>query len=61
MAEKRATTFHHRQNRDGSFDSICSRCYRTVSSGQVQSNLVPAENLHTCNPADLPHACIQAP
>jgi hypothetical protein len=61
MADKRVIIFHHRHNPDGSFDSICPRCYRTVSSGLAEANLARDESRHTCSPADLDHAGIQAP
>jgi len=40
--------FAHRQNADGSFDSICLACYLTVSSAPSESNLLDGEANHWC-------------
>src|SRR3954471_2595963 len=45
--------FPHRSKLDGSFDSICPRCFRTIASGQRIGDLVKAEKRHICDPADL--------
>jgi hypothetical protein len=45
--------FQHRHNRDGSCDSICLRCYRTVASTLYEDWLAHAESNHTCTPLDL--------
>jgi len=40
--------FAHRQNADGSFDSICLFCYLTVSSALGESGLADGEATHSC-------------
>ncbi len=40
--------FSHRQNRDGSFDSICPRCFRTVATRSTESLLARDEFRHIC-------------
>ena len=40
--------FAHRQNADGTFDSICLSCYLTVSSALSESELVHGEANHSC-------------
>jgi hypothetical protein len=40
--------FAHRQNADGTFDSICLSCYLTVSSALSESELVDGEANHWC-------------
>jgi hypothetical protein len=45
--------FPHRHNKDGTFDSICPRCYKTVANGQSEVNLAIAEMQHTCHPLEL--------
>jgi hypothetical protein len=42
------TTFYHRKNDDKTFDSICMRCYRTVTSGAEESQLAEFERDHIC-------------
>ena len=44
--------FVRRVNRDGSVDSICTHCYRTVGSGS-DSELDKAEADHKCS--ELPN------
>ena len=41
--------FPHRCNRDGSFDSICMRCFQTIASCFSESALADAERQHTCD------------
>lgn len=42
--------FLHRANRDGSFDSICKECFRTVATVKCESDLNVAERDHVCDP-----------
>jgi len=46
-------TFPHRLNRDGSFDSICLKCFATVASAIIESELKVREKMHTCDHALL--------
>jgi hypothetical protein len=45
--------FPHRLNRDGSFDSICKRCFQTIASGYSEAALAAAEKQHTCDVPQL--------
>ena len=45
-----AMDFSHRQNPDGTVDSICRECFVTVGKAQDESELCRVERLHTCNP-----------
>lgn len=45
--------FPHRENDDGSFDSICPACFRTVTRTQFEAELAEAEREHICDPANL--------
>jgi hypothetical protein len=40
----------HRHNKDGSFDSICTRCYATVATVAEELELVSYESKHICDP-----------
>lgn len=52
MQSKPYARFVHRENRDGSFDSICVECFATVATGSTESDLAQPESRHTCNAAD---------
>jgi hypothetical protein len=41
-------TFSHRPNDDGTYDSICHVCVRTVARSMTEAKLVEAEPLHNC-------------
>jgi hypothetical protein len=45
--------FSHRQNRDGTFDSICPRCYRTIANRTSEAYLAKDELRHVCLDWDL--------
>jgi hypothetical protein len=45
--------FPHRHNRDGSFDSICPKCFVTVDTRDVEGQLQLAEKVHNCNGLNL--------
>jgi hypothetical protein len=45
--------FQHRNNKDGTCDSICLRCYRTVASTRQEEWLAHEESIHTCTLLDL--------
>ena len=49
MAADRIPFYSHRQNRDGSFDSICPRCFRTIAREKTESALRPKEETHDCD------------
>jgi hypothetical protein len=41
--------FYHRNNDDGSFDSICLGCFLTVAFTQCEENLLALERNHECD------------
>jgi hypothetical protein len=45
--------FPHRSNKDGSIDSICSRCFATIGNANSESELEGMEAAHVCEPAQL--------
>jgi hypothetical protein len=44
--------FAHRANADGSIDSICTRCFRTVATQRSEAELDRPERDHVCQPED---------
>jgi hypothetical protein len=46
-------TFRRRLNRDGSYDSICLRCFLTIANTRTETELKARENVHTCDHAML--------
>ena len=48
--------FPHRQNRDGSHDSICILCYAIVASVQNEADLAQHEQDHVCDMVFLDYA-----
>ena len=53
MAQAARTSFPHWQNRDGSVDSICTECFRTVATAAAEAELTAAENAHNCQGFNL--------
>lgn len=45
--------FPHRENRDGSYDSICPMCAFTVATCANEFKLAGYERRHVCDPARL--------
>jgi hypothetical protein len=45
--------FPHRQNHDGSFDSICLKCLLTIAAAKTEVELEWFEKYHACNPSIL--------
>lgn len=45
--------FKHRHNQDGSYDSICPLCFRTIATRLRQEELGEDERGHMCEEADL--------
>jgi hypothetical protein len=41
--------FPHRQNSDGTYDSICIVCFATVGSAESEDELLLLERSHACN------------
>jgi hypothetical protein len=54
MAYGQQQVFAHRVNEDGTFDSICRRCYRTAVRAEPQKMLGLHERLHVCDGKKLP-------
>jgi hypothetical protein len=50
--------FPHRENDDGSFDSICSVCFVTVASADKENELAFNESMHKCDPIKLYQASV---
>ena len=46
----RPLAFAHRQNRDASIDSICTKCFRTITSANSEGELIADEERHLCDP-----------
>lgn len=40
--------YAHRQNEDGTFDSICVYCFRTIAAANREGDLAEDERRHTC-------------
>ncbi len=49
----RKALYPHRHNHDGSFDSICRRCFATVGHTMNEATLVELEKIHYCDPCLL--------
>jgi hypothetical protein len=43
--------YAHRENADGTFDSICLRCFQTIVSANSELELVESERTHSCTRA----------
>jgi hypothetical protein len=43
-------SFARRHNQDSTVDSICSRCYQTIASGDSEATLATIEEGHSCDP-----------
>jgi hypothetical protein len=48
LADQIPAPFPHRKNEDGSFDSICPVCFRTVACRVRESQLAELERGHIC-------------
>ena len=40
--------YAHRENADGTFDSICLRCFQTIVSANSELELGESESKHSC-------------
>ncbi len=45
--------FPRRRNQDGSIDSICTKCFRTIASRTSEAHLAEEEKRHSCQIPDL--------
>jgi len=48
MSESSVPAFKHRHNREGTWDSICVKCYLTVATAANEEGLCTAEEAHDC-------------
>ena len=53
MTHPENSTYRHRHNANGSFDSICPYCYLTVASARSEPHLLLLERMHECDPVRL--------
>jgi hypothetical protein len=49
MNNSASPDFPHRKNSDRSFDSICPKCFLTISNQRMESNLKQDEDEHICS------------
>jgi len=45
--------YPHRQNKDGSYDSICLTCFLTVSHAKTEAELAKQDMAHVCHATAL--------
>jgi len=43
--------YPHRQNKDGSYESICMTCFLTISHANTETELKGQEEAHLCLPS----------
>ena len=48
MTDRISSAFAHRHNRDGTWDSICPKCFFTLATEQREERLVVHEQDHDC-------------
>jgi hypothetical protein len=48
VTDRERSTFPHRKNEDGTVDSICPMCFRTVASCVAEWQLAKSEREHIC-------------
>lgn len=53
MADTPRVPFPHRKNADGTYDSICRRCFATVATERDLDDLLAQEAGHVCKEEDL--------
>jgi len=41
--------FSHRENGDGTFDSICHQCFATIATADSEQELLEEERDHVCD------------
>jgi hypothetical protein len=46
-------SFSHRPQRNGSYDSICTRCFATVARSHNEADLEAEEKRHVCDESVL--------
>jgi hypothetical protein len=53
MTYQTAPFFPHRRNLDGSYSSICLKCFATVAADKTQDELTELDKLHVCEMTPL--------
>jgi len=53
MSRKALPNFPHRRNPDGTVDSICAGCFRTIATALNEAQLQTAESTHQCGGFNL--------
>jgi hypothetical protein len=48
MKDQERLKFPHRKNSPSSFDSICPKCFRTISNKETEAELRQDEDKHVC-------------
>jgi hypothetical protein len=48
MADRTPPPFPHRRKQDGSDDSLCLACFKTISPVDAEADLFPEEDDHLC-------------
>jgi hypothetical protein len=62
MTFQTAAFFPHRRNKDGSFNSICLKCFATIASHMTEEELKEQDRNHVCEKSVLSergnHVCL---
>jgi hypothetical protein len=53
MFQSSRPDFPHRRRPNGTFDSICTRCFLTVANANTEAELRAAESAHDCKGFNL--------
>ena len=43
------STFPHRQNQHGEYESICRSCFATIATAESEAELIDHERAHICD------------
>jgi hypothetical protein len=57
MSSSAIDKFSHRQNEDGTVDSICHFCFATIATMESEDALDAFEKAHVCDENDLQLFC----
>jgi hypothetical protein len=58
MAAEPNTFYPHRRNRDGTFDSICPQCFRTIANTETEAELLAYDRVHVCEYWGVPRRAL---
>jgi len=53
MAKNPVICYPHRKNKDGTYDSICTRCFATVARTYSEAALAEHDKKHVCEQVTL--------